>query len=277
MSTIEEHNALTVTEIRARIEKPDEYIFPENAAADAATLLALLEYTESKAHYAQLFARVELERTKATLAVEVRHATKLEEHIAPVLEDLIAFCDGGACVGLLADARHALALLTRVSELPPPELLEEPEQDKPATNMLAALPFHGYLGQRYTGTPEQEDERAEVAAACAAWLFRQGFSVYSPIAAWHHIQRAHNISSVDAQNFEMLSRHGVASCRELWILMFDDWRKSEGLVLECRDADKQGKTTRFIEYDGRDAATRTPMFSWGSTPPERDHEERGRK
>ena len=161
MSTIEEHNALTVTEIRARIEKPDEYIFPENAAADAATLLALLEYTESKAHYAQLFARVELERTKATLAVEVRHATKLEEHIAPVLEDLIAFCDGGACVGLLADARHALALLTRVSELPPPELLEEPEQDKPATNMLAALPFHGYLGQRYTGTPEQEDERAE--------------------------------------------------------------------------------------------------------------------
>jgi hypothetical protein len=74
-------------------------------------------------------------------------------------------------------------------------------------------------------------ERARIAGDAAAWLWREGYAAYSPIAHWHEIAIRNGLPTnanawIDLNRREMVASDAVA------FLHLDGWRDSAGMAME---------------------------------------------
>lgn len=99
-----------------------------------------------------------------------------------------------------------------------------------------------YLASPYTGTPEEQQWRADQACAAFARLIYEGVFVYSPIAANHHLKLPGDWNFWGDYDCDMID-----ACSEVWVLALPDWKTSMGVIAECAYALKQGKRVRKID------------------------------
>ena len=105
-----------------------------------------------------------------------------------------------------------------------------------------------YLASPYTH-PDPAIQEARFHAACrqAAEMLRCGIRVFSPIAYTHPIA-AHGLPG-DWSFWNDQDRAFLQMCSEVWVLMLDGWRESEGVQAEIEIALRLGKPVVYVEPD----------------------------
>jgi hypothetical protein len=116
-----------------------------------------------------------------------------------------------------------------------------------------------YLATPYTSTHSMafmklgiEQTRFEHACIIAARLFREGYHVYSPIAASHGIAR-HGRLGGDWQTWKSYDERMISLCDELWVATeMTGWDQSVGVAAEIAFARSIGKPVVFYKGEYHD-------------------------
>lgn len=109
-----------------------------------------------------------------------------------------------------------------------------------------------YVATPYTSTHSMafmklgiEQTRFEHACIIAARLFREGYHVYSPIAASHGIARYGKLGGDWQKAYD---ERMISLCDELWVATeMPSWNKSVGVAAEIEFARSIGKPVVFYE------------------------------
>ena len=81
----------------------------------------------------------------------------------------------------------------------------------------------------------------------AAHFIDEGYNVFSPIAHSHQIGK--NLGNpTDSKFWTKLDLAFLPYCKEMWVLMLDDWARSTGIQNESREAEKLGKKIRYVSW-----------------------------
>lgn len=105
----------------------------------------------------------------------------------------------------------------------------------------------------YLASPYSHDDREirvqrylDAVAACAAIITATEHTPYSPIAHWHPVPTNHGIVG----DWQFWRRHDVEMlrrCDEVWVLMLQGWRESEGVKEEVRIATMLGLPVEYLQ------------------------------
>jgi hypothetical protein len=74
-------------------------------------------------------------------------------------------------------------------------------------------------------------ERASIAGDAAAWLWREGYAAYSPIAHWHEISLRNGLPT-NANAWIELNRRELAASDAVAFLHLPGWQDSAGMAME---------------------------------------------
>lgn len=103
-----------------------------------------------------------------------------------------------------------------------------------------------YLASPYSSEDKSlEAERFQTVCRCAAWLMRQGYFIFSPIAHSHPIAINGNMPT-DFEFWKNYDHALIDACSEVWVVQMDGWDKSKGVAAEIEHAKQTGKPVRFI-------------------------------
>jgi len=107
-----------------------------------------------------------------------------------------------------------------------------------------------YLASPYThDDPAMMQERYELARACAAWMFRKKWMVFSPIVHCHPMAVAHDIPK-DSEFWRGYSRAMLRGSYELAVLKLAGWKESKGIKEELEFAERVGRVISYIDCSG---------------------------
>lgn len=74
-------------------------------------------------------------------------------------------------------------------------------------------------------------DRARIAGDACAWLWRQGYAAYSPIAHWHEISLRNGLPT-NANAWIDLNRRELAASDAVAFLSIEGWQDSAGMAME---------------------------------------------
>ena len=106
-----------------------------------------------------------------------------------------------------------------------------------------------YLATPYTHPDARiRQARFEIANHVAAWIMRQGHSVFSPISHSHHI--AEHLPDDLLLNHEFWMDQDLPLlrvCNALWVYPANAAQTSKGVVREIREAEALGIPVRYVD------------------------------
>jgi hypothetical protein len=97
----------------------------------------------------------------------------------------------------------------------------------------------GHLRRQILGT------RYHAAVEAAAYLFRRGYAVYSPIASWHTAATKYNLPK-EYKIWERADDTFLNWCDAFVILKWKGWCHSTGVLKEREKAEALGKTIGYL-------------------------------
>jgi len=90
-----------------------------------------------------------------------------------------------------------------------------------------------YLASPYSHKdPKVREERFVAACKAAAWLMKQGYAVFSPIAHSHSIAIHGDIDGLDCDFWLKQDMEMLKFCEKMVILTIDGWDTSKGVGVE---------------------------------------------
>lgn len=113
--------------------------------------------------------------------------------------------------------------------------------------MVHAMLKLAYLSSPYTHADQNIISlRYEEALRATIWGWKQGYLVFSPVVYTHQI--AVLTPEVD-QHWRWLEfdLRILDICDELWVLMLDGWKESQGVAREMKEAKRRGILIKYID------------------------------
>jgi hypothetical protein len=118
--------------------------------------------------------------------------------------------------------------------------------EKPLLIYLAT-PYSPVGAMTITDSAMLKSERAQRACEIAGRLIREGYHVYSPIAASHYIAVYGDVKG-DWKTWKAYDERMISFCDELWVATeMDGWQSSVGVKAEIAYAESIGKPVRYYE------------------------------
>ena len=109
-----------------------------------------------------------------------------------------------------------------------------------------------YLASPYSHPdPRVRQERYEAAVAYAAAMWREGRTVFSPIAHSHPIALLMPEGGGTWEQWAEFDRIIIEACSSIWVLMLPGWRESKGVAAEVKIAHEIVKSVTYVELPSR--------------------------
>ena len=110
--------------------------------------------------------------------------------------------------------------------------------------------MYTYLASPYShDDPAVMEERYELTLACAAWMTKKKWIVFSPIVHCHPMAVRHDLPR-DQEFWHGYNAAMLLEAREFSILKLDGWKESDGVRAEHGLAIIQEKPISFIDCSG---------------------------